>query len=155
MRKLFKSGITLVFAGLLASAHADNQHTHNPQDTNMSHSATTVANSYYAAFRGEHAVMDIPMREDLTFVSPRFTLTSAAAFRAALSELFQRVKSLEISDQIRDGETVVTFYELDLGTPGGPIPMAERLLILNGELVEVDLIFDSARLTPPTGNTGG
>ena len=108
-----------------------------------------VADTYYSAFLGEGTVSDIPMRSDLTFASPRFTLTSAAAFRDALSELFGGVRSLEIESQLHQEGTVLTFYLLDLGAPDGAIPMAERLHIENGEIAAVDLIFDSARLPGP------
>ncbi|MCR9259671.1 MAG: hypothetical protein NXH95_08115 [Pseudomonadaceae bacterium] len=115
----------------------------------MQHNTTSVANTYYAAFEGTHSVDEVPMHNDLTFVSPRFTLTDADAFRSALTALFKSVKSLHINDQIFQGETVSTFYDLDLGAPGGPISMAERLRVENGALTSVTLIFDSARLPSP------
>ncbi len=114
----------------------------------MSNNAVRIADAYYAAFNGRGSVAAVPMRDDLRFVSPRFTLTTASSFKAALTDLFKRVKHLQIGDQVHNGDTVLTFYELDLGTPDGPIPMAERLRIEGGELAAVDLIFDSARLPP-------
>ena len=131
---------------LTGNASPQEAATNTYEDLTMSQTTTAIASTYYGAFQGEHAVADIPMREDLLFVSPRFTLNSAAAFRGALTGLFQQVKGLEISAQLQEGETVVTFYELDLGAPGGPIPMAERLRVENGALTRIDLIFDSARL---------
>lgn len=107
-----------------------------------------VADAYYAAFQGGD-VEQVPMAEDLKFVSPRYVLDSAKAFKGALRGLFAQVKSLSISSQMIDDGTVLTFYDLDLGAPGGPIPMAERLQITDGKLISVDLLFDSALLPQP------
>ena len=107
----------------------------------------SVADHYYAAFQGGD-LDRVVMADDLKFVSPRFKLDSATAFRGALMGLFARVESLNITSQMYDHDTVLTFYDLDLGT-GGPIPMAEKLKVVEGKLEKVDLLFDSARLSPP------
>ena len=48
--------------------------------------------------------------------------------------------------QLAYGEFVLTFYDLDLGAPEGPIPMAEKLRVVDGRIVDVELLFDSRRL---------
>lgn len=108
-----------------------------------------IATAYYDAFQGRGDFAGVPMASDLRFASPRFQLHTADAFRGALSQLRPRVKSLKIRSQLHEGDVVVTIYDLDLGAPAGPIPMAERLRVEGGRLVEVDLIFDSARLPSP------
>ncbi len=109
-----------------------------------------VSQIYYTALAGKEDLSTIPLREDVRFESPRFTLENASSFREALGRLVPGVRSLEIRHQLIEPGTVLTVYELDLGAPGGPIPMAERLRIVDGQLVDVQLIFDSSRLpTPP------
>jgi len=105
-----------------------------------------ISELYYAALAGKQDLATIPLRADVRFESPRFVLDDAVAFREALGRLVPGVRSLEIHHQLIDSGTVLTVYELDLGAPGGPIPMAERLRIIDGELVVVQLIFDSTRL---------
>lgn len=136
----------LLFSVRLA---ADTELLPTHQEPSMSKTTTAVATAYYAAFTGAGPLDDVPMQEDLTFASPRFQLTSAAEFRGALRQLFSRVQSLTINAQLQDADAVLTFYQLDLGGPDGPIPMAERLRVVEGRLAEVELIFDSARLPRP------
>ena len=149
MTKIASWGATLLFASITVCASASDRTHPTNQGYSMNQSSINVANSYYAAFIGEHPLAELPMADNLTFVSPRFSLNSAASFRGALSELFKRVRSIKISDQFHDDETVLTFYQLDLGVPDGPIPMAERLRIQEGKITKVDLLFDSARLPAP------
>ena len=126
----------------LATAHAGDQ----SSETSLAETIS-VADNYYAAFQGGD-LDRVLMADDLKFFSPRFELDSATAFRGALKGLFARVESLNITSQLYDQGTVLTFYDLDLGT-GGPIPMAEKLKVVEGKLARVDLLFDSARLAPP------
>ncbi len=134
---------------LLALMVTQIQSTQADQEDPMKDETLTIAQIYYGAFIGESNLSEIPMAESITFTSPRFTLNGENALRNALANLFQRVKGLEIKDQFHDGSTILTFYHLDMGLPGGSIPMAERLLVRNGKLAEIDLIFDSARMPVP------
>ena len=43
---------------------------------------------------------------------------------------------------------MISVYDFDLGLPGGPIPMAERLEIRGEEIVAMELLFDAARMAP-------
>ena len=64
------------------------------------------------------------------------------------------MQRFQIRRQASDGEFVLTFYDLDLGAPDGPIPMAEKLRVVDGAIVDVELLFDSRRLPkPPTAPT--
>ena len=137
-----KLSAVILLASAMTTGHAKDPNT--PADQ-----VSAIANTYYAAFHSTGSPAAIPMHENLTFSSPRFSLTGATAFKEALSTLFKRVQSLHITQQIHNDNTVLTFYQLDLGIPGGPIPMAERLQIDNGVIKTVELIFDSARLPPP------
>lgn len=107
-----------------------------------------VAKAYYGAFRGEVELDAVPMADDLRFTSPRFTLEGAPAFRRALADLLPRVRSLAMRDQLVGRGRVLSLYQLDLGAPDGPIPMAERLGVERGAIAEVELIFDASRLPP-------
>ena len=150
--------ILLTGCALLLSVSFDRQPADPPQDANQQEiemsdpSTSAIADLYYNAFTGETSADDIPMHEDLAFSSPRFKLDSAAAFRQALSGLFSRVKGLEITEQAHNGNSVLTFYQLDLGAPIGPIQMAERLSISEGTIADVALLFDSAAMPEPPTN---
>lgn len=115
--------------------------------------ALQVAQDYYQGIAGERDFATVPMAEDLTFRGPGRTASNAQAFRKALRGLSTQVKGLELRQQLAEGEFVLTFYDLDLGAPDGPIPMAEKLRVVDGEIVDVELLFDSRRLPaapPPT-----
>ena len=108
-----------------------------------------VAEIYYGAFRGEYSAGDIPLSDDISFKSPVAALSDAGSFRGALTNLFTRVQDLSINSQLMDGTTVLSFYELDLGAPGGPIPMAERLTVEDGAITAIQLLFDPSLLPAP------
>ena len=135
-------GLLAVFAGCGGGAG---------QSTNQTagNKALAVANAYYAGFHGELAVADLPLAQDVHFHSPIAELEGAAAFRKALAQLLPRVRSLVIRRQLAESGVVISVYDLDLGAPGGPIPMAETLRVANDRIVDVELLFDPARLQPP------
>ncbi|MEM8501207.1 MAG: hypothetical protein AAF542_24545 [Pseudomonadota bacterium] len=108
-----------------------------------------VAAIYYGAFRGEFSAADIPLRDEINFKSPIAEINKAAAFRGALGNLFTRVQKLTIDTQLMDETTVMSFYWLDLGAPGGPIPMAERLTVKDGAITAIQLLFDPSLLPAP------
>ena len=112
--------------------------------------AIDVANKYYAAFEAKSDFSEVPMADGLVFRGPMMTLDSAAAFRQALGGMMGQFRGLTQSAQFADEKKVVTVYEFDLGLPGGPLPMAEVLHVRDGEIAEVDLIFDSVKLMPPS-----
>lgn len=108
-----------------------------------------VAGAYYAAFSTDSPGFDeVPMTDDLVFRSPMMTLEGPEAFRQALSGLMAGFKAMETKVQLCEGDTVVTVYDFDMGLPGGPVPMAEVVRVRDGAIAEVDLLFDSKRLSP-------
>lgn len=111
--------------------------------------ALLVATKYYEGIAGDGDFASVPMAEDLTFRGPGRSASSAEGFRGALRGLSIQVRSFKMRRQLSDGEFVLTFYDLDLGAPGGPIPMAEKLRVVDGRLVDVELLFDSRRLPAP------
>ena len=108
-----------------------------------------IADCYYEAFEKRSDFSEVPMAAALRFLSPAMVLPSAEAFRGALGGLVQQFQGMEIRHQSVDGEAVLTVYDFDMGLPGGPIPMAEVLRCRGGEIAEVELIFDSAKMQPP------
>ena len=108
-----------------------------------------IADSYYRAFETRSDFAEVPMAESLRFVSPAMELPSAEAFRGALRGLVEQFQGMKIRHQSVDGDAVLTVYDFDMGAPGGPIPMAEVLRCSGGEILEVELIFDSVKLRPP------
>ena len=114
-------------------------------------SAGSIAGAYYNALAGEAPLSRVPMATAIAFRSPQLEFKDRASFRTALTGLVQQVRSLEIHNQMVDNNLVMTFYSLDLGAPTGPIPMAEQLIVKDGEIKEIQLIFDSVRLPRPRG----
>ena len=105
-----------------------------------------VAERYYGALRGEGGFDDVPMADGLTFRSPTGQIEGAVGFHTAVGGLATRVQGLEIRHQAVDRDCVLSVYDLDLGMPGGPIPMAEVLAVTGGEIADVELLFDSPLL---------
>lgn len=108
-----------------------------------------IATLYYDALAGATDLAAVPLADRVRFTSPRFELDDAEAFRGALARLRPTVKGLEIEHQLHDEEFVLTVYKLDVGATQGPVPMAEKLHVVDGMIVDVELIFDSVRLGPP------
>jgi len=137
----------IVALTLLTNAKGESNH----EESKSMENTIQIAELYYDAFRSEAQFQDVPMAENLRFSSPRFQLETSDDFLGALERLQPQVKGLEILNQLKDDTSVITFYNLDLGAPEGPIPMAEHLHVEHGELVAVELIFDSARLPKTSG----
>ena len=116
-----------------------------------SSTTTSVATAYYDALAGEAPLSRVPMAPGIAFRSPQLEFKDRTSFHAALTGLVQQVRSLEIHSQMVDNNLVMTFYSRDLGAPTRPIPMAEQLIVKDGEITEIELIFDSARLPPRRG----
>ena len=113
--------------------------------------ATDLAKLYYEDLANRGDFSSVPMADDLKFASPMMQLDSAAAFRGALGGLVQRVAGLAIRHQVQSGNAVVTVYDLDMGLPSGPVPMAEVLTAEGGAIAHVELLFDPSVMAPPAG----
>lgn len=105
-----------------------------------------AATHYYDAFNQKSDFSEVPFAETVSFRGPTGTIDGAAPLRAVLGDLSQRVQALTVRHQLSEGDQVVTVYDFDLGLPDGPIPMAERLAFVDGEITEIELLFDAGRL---------
>ena len=105
--------------------------------------ALGAATKYYEGIAGQRDFASVPLAQDVTFSGPGRAASSAEGLRKALRGLSPQVRSFKLRQQLADGEFVVTFYELDLGAPDGPIPMAEKLRVMDGKIVDIQLLFDS------------
>ena len=103
---------------------------------------------YYRAFDERSDFSEVPFAEDLCFRGPNGEVEGADALRPMLAGLASRHAGLAIRHQVAGEGQVISVYDFDLGLPGGPIPMAERLEIRGEEIVAMELLFDAARMAP-------
>ena len=103
---------------------------------------------YYEAFAGRSDFGEVPFAEDLRFRGPNGEVEGAATMRPMLAGLAARHAGLVMRHQVAADGQVISVYDFDMGLEGGPIPMAERLEIRNEEIVEMELLFDAARMAP-------
>ena len=112
-------------------------------------SQTPANELYYDAFRKRTDFSEVPFAEDVVFRGPTGPIEGATALRARLAALAQGTKDVTMRHQVVGGGQVLSFYDFDLGLPGGPIPMAERLGCDGETIEEIELLFDPARLAAP------
>lgn len=105
-----------------------------------------IVDTYYAALQPGGDPGAVPFADALVFRGPSGMTEGAAGFRAMLGGLAQNVKQLDMRHQLSAKDCVLSVYDLDMGAPGGPIPMAERLRIDGDRIAEVELFFDTKRL---------
>lgn len=107
-----------------------------------------AASLYYGAFRDRSDFTEVPLTEDAVFVGPTGELRGAGTLRTVFAQLAKRLVRLEMRHQSVSPEQVLSFYDFDLGLPGGPVPMAERLQVEGGSIASIELLFDPCRLDP-------
>ena len=107
-----------------------------------------IAGAYYDAFRRMTDFSEVPIAETLVFRGPNGALEGAATFRGVVAGLARQLRGLAIRHQVATPERVVSVYDFDLGLPEGAIAMAEVLVIENGRIAEIELLFDASRLAP-------
>ncbi len=106
-----------------------------------------LVNRYYDAFR-RGDLSAVPIADDIVFTCPMPTVHGADAFREAAGASAAMLRSLDIDHQAQVDDRIISIGSLDFGLPDGPVRFAETITVADDELAAVDLIFDSARLTP-------
>ncbi|MEM9177537.1 MAG: hypothetical protein AAGC67_20155 [Myxococcota bacterium] len=103
---------------------------------------------YYRAFEARSDFSEVPFAEKLRFRGPNGEVEGAGTLRPMLAGLAARHAGLAMRHQVAAEGQVISVYDFDLSLEGGAIPMAERLEIRDAEIVEVELLFDAARMAP-------
>lgn len=82
----------------------------------------------------------LPLHPDVIGVFPMNVYRGAEAFVAALEPFARIVKHIEVLRLVVDGEHCVAMLSID--TVFGPIPFAEYIHVVNGQIVSVRGYYD-------------
>ena len=83
---------------------------------------------------------DIPLHPEVIGVFPINTYRGADAFVRSLEPFSRIVKSIDVLRLVVDGEHCVAI--LDIDTVFGPIPFAEHIRVVDGQIVSVRGYYD-------------
>jgi hypothetical protein len=83
---------------------------------------------------------DLPLHPDVIGVFPMNTYRGAEAFVQALEPFAKIVKRIEVLRLVVDGEHCVAILSID--TAFGPIPFAEHIHVVSGQIVSVRGYYD-------------
>lgn len=98
-----------------------------------------VVETYIDAVRRNDAAV-IPLHPDAIFSFPLNTYRGADSFREALAPFHRILKSIEVLRLVIDGEHCVALLLID--TVFGPIPFAEHIHVVNGQIVAIRGYYD-------------
>jgi len=84
--------------------------------------------------------IDLPLHRDVIGVFPMNTYKGVEAFVRALEPFSQIVKNIKVLRLVVDGEHCVAI--LDIDTVFGPIPFAEHIQVVDGQIVSVRGYYD-------------
>ncbi|PZF82830.1 nuclear transport factor 2 family protein [Jiangella anatolica] len=83
--------------------------------------------------------------DDVTFESPRVSLSGAPAYLAAVGEFAQLVDGVQVIAAVGDATQALVMY--DMATePFGTIRAADRYVVAGGRITANQLVFDTSRL---------
>lgn len=107
------------------------------------------ARLYYEALNGDRPWTDVPLHADVFFGGPMQRIDSATELRTMLDGLMAAhgPGKVTMTAQSASNGDVLSFYEFDMGVPGGPIEMAEHMMTRDGLITSIQLIFDASRLS--------
>jgi len=83
---------------------------------------------------------DLPLHPNVIGVFPMSTYEGAEAFVRALEPFSRIVKNVNVLRLVVDGEHCVAI--LDIDTVFGPIPFAEHIQVVDGQIVSVRGYYD-------------
>src|SRR6266540_1075988 len=107
---------------------------------------TEIAVAYLNAFgRQDMTTAARYIADDITFESPRVTLTGAEPYLTAVGEFAQAVASVEIIAAFGDEQRALVLYDMKTG-PFGTIRAANYFQVTNGKITSDVLVFDTKPL---------
>jgi hypothetical protein len=105
-----------------------------------------VAREFIEAFgQRDMATVEGMLAADVTFRSPRASLTGAPTVSAAMGEFAQLVNGVTILAAMQDGDRACIVYDMATG-PFGTLRAADLLTVVAGKITEDLLVFDTAPL---------
>ena len=105
----------------------------------MRNQVISVVEKYIDAVRRNDPT-DLPIHPEVIGVFPMNTYTGAEAFVQALEPFARIVKRIEVLRLVVDGEHCVAILNID--TVFGPIPFAEHIHVVDGQIVSVRGYYD-------------
>ena len=100
----------------------------------MREEVVRVVEAYIDAVR-RNDVAALPLHPDAVCEFPTSTYRGADSFKEGLEAFARMVKSIEVKRLVVDGEHCVAILVID--TLFGPIPFAEHIQVVNGEIVAI------------------
>ncbi len=93
-----------------------------------------VVETYFDAVR-RNDISALPLHPDVVCEFPTNTYRGAAEFSKGLENFARIVKKIEVIRLVVDGEHCVAILTID--TVFGPIPFAEHIHVVNGEIMSI------------------
>ncbi len=90
---------------------------------------------------------DVPMHPDLTFRGPLAATDDAAGYRAICAEFSSAVQAVEVRTLVQRDDVVHAVYDVDIGLPTGALATSQTVRFADGQMIDVEVIFDAARVT--------
>jgi hypothetical protein len=106
-----------------------------------------VIEKYIDAVRHNDA-SGLPLQPDAVCEFPTNTYRGAASFRQGLNQFARIMKSIDVLRLVVDGEHCVAILNID--TVFGPIPFAEHIHVVQGEIVSIRGYCDPRPMLNPT-----
>ena len=100
----------------------------------MREQAVQVVEKYIDAVRRNDA-SSLPLDPNAVCEFPTNTYRGAASFQKGLDNFARIVKSIEVIRLVVDGEHCVAILNID--TVFGPIPLAEHMHVVNGQIISI------------------
>lgn len=113
----------------------------------MSDARQTALAFLSAWAEGDTEVAGRYLAQDVTFESPRASLTGRASVLAAMAEFAAAVRSIDVLAATAEKDTAIVMYDMHT-EPFGTIRAAECCTVVDGLVTSDRLVFDTALLGP-------
>lgn len=117
----------------------------------MPQSTQQIVDSYYNAWKNGGDFSNVPLAEGLRFRGSIDQFENAEQFRAMASQFGPMVKDFTWKAQLANDEYVASFYDFVNTTPVSSLPTAELIRVQDGQITEIDLIYDARELAKVMG----
>lgn len=89
----------------------------------------------------------IPMTERLRFRGPLAAADTAQEYRTICRGFAEAARSVELRERVGNDEVVHLIYDVDMALSAGPLATSQTIRFEDGKIVDVEVIFDAARVT--------
>lgn len=89
----------------------------------------------------------IPIADDVRVRGPLVAADGARTYRAICRDLADEVRGIELRDRVGLDDVVHLVYDIDMGLADGPLATSHTIRFDGDDMVDVEVIFDAARVT--------